>query len=820
MTPTIDQLPDMVKDELDTVQQADKPVEESILTALTREIVDQRADARKARKQSGIEETWLKAEEAYHGIDDANRNEFSRQKWQVPTSSAGPLTRNTPQNGEEVRSTVFIRLTARYVDAGSAKLQEILLPPDEKAFSFDPTPIPDLIEAAKDDTQVTMGGMPLERDATLQEQQQMQGAQGMPLQPQGPGMSPNPVSGTPGPAVPPAQPGQPPLPPGMPLTHKDLAQEAMDQAKDKAKKAEKRIYDWMVEAKYTAHMRRVLFDGARLGVGVLKAPFPCMRKARALSTGPDGKKQLKILMKLAPDAKAISPWNLYPSGSCGENVQNGDYVFELDHISGRQLNDLRDLPDYHAKAIDQVLKEGPAKLNADNPDPSYDHTDERYEVWYYYGLLSADEWDAIQSAGNGYKQPDATEPKSQKPVYAIVTLVNDCIIYACTNPLQSGEFPYHTFSWQHRTGSWAGIGVAEQVSVAQRIVNSATRAMIDNAGKSAGSQLVMDKGAVTPADGRWAITRDKIWLKGPDIDDVRKAFFAFQIPNCTEQMMRIIEYAFKLAEESCNIPLISQGQSGKTTPDTYGAAKLQDNNANQLLRSVGYAVDDSITEPVVNQYYEWLLLDPNVDDDEKGDFQINAHGSASLIERAIQNQTVGSMGELVAKASEVFGVDPKKWYAEYLKSNRLDPRNFQYTEEELAQKAKQPPPMPPQVQAAQIRAQVDLQKAKLDTDRDTVYVQAETQRTQSEHDIRMRELELKLELARFDYMAKHQISMDQLKTELATTGMKLQTQRELSAASIGMTLHKHHSMSEESKQALAAPTEPAGRAPQGEAFQR
>lgn len=812
MTPTIDRLPDShaILDALAPPEsQADQPMDEGVLSALTRELVGQRADARKARRLSGIEEVWLKAEEAYHGIDDANRAEFGRQRWQVPTTSSGPLTRSVPSNGEEVRSTVFVRLTARYVDAGSAKLQEILLPPDEKAFSFDPTPVPDLIEESKDDTQVVMNGVPLERDATPQERQQMQGMQPMPgMEPQAPAQGP------------PAPGGPAPLPPGMPLTHKDLAQEAMDLAKDRAKKAEKRIYDWMVEAKYTAHMRRVLFDGARLGVGVLKGPFPCMRKSMAVVKGEDGKKQLKIQMKLAPDVKAISPWNLYPSGSCGENIKNGDYLFEMDHISGRQLYELSDLPDYHRKAIAQVLKEGPSKLNADNPDPSHDPTDDRYEIWYYYGLLTAEQWDAIQSSGNGYTPPDPSKPTSEKPVYAIVTMVNDCIIYACTNPLQSGEFPYHTFSWQHRTGSWAGIGIGEQVHVAQRIVNAATRAMLDNAGKSAGSQIVLDRSSVTPADARWNITRDKIWFKGPDCDDVRKAFHAFEIPNNTPQMMEIIEYGFKLAEESCNIPLISQGQSGKTTPDTFGAAQLQDNNANQLLRSVGYSVDDDVTEPVVTQHYEWLLLDPHVPDDEKGDFKINAHGSASLIERAIQNQTVGAMGELVASSSEVFGVDPKKWYAEYLKANRLDPRNFQYTDEELEQKAKQPPPMAPQVQAAQIRAQVDMQKAKLDTDRDTVYVQAETDRTRNEHEIRMQELQAKIELARWDYMAKNQINLDQLKAQLAQTGMKLQTQKELSAASLGMDMHKHHSVSEESKQALTPPTEPAGRAPEGQAFQR
>ena len=47
------------------------------------------------------------------------------------------------------------------------------------------------------------------------------------------------------------------------------------------------------------------------------------------------------------------------------------------------------------------------------------------------------------------------------------------------------------------------------------------------------------------------------------------------------------------AEESTSIPLITQGQTGPTTPDTFGAAQLQNNNANQLLRSVGYAVDEN-----------------------------------------------------------------------------------------------------------------------------------------------------------------------------------------------------------------------------------
>ena len=178
--------------------------------------------------------------------------------------------------------------------------------------------------------------------------------------------------------------------------------------------------------------------------------------------------------------------------------------------------------------------------------------------------------------------------------------------------------------------------------------------------------------------------------------------------NKQKEFMGISEYAFKLAEETSSIPLISQGQSGKTTPDTFGAAQLEDNNANQLLRSIGYSFDDHITESVVQQSYEWLLLDPDVPDDEKGDFDINAHGSAAMVEKFIQNQTIINMAAMAA--NPVFGIDPKRYATQYLKSQRLDPRDFKYTDDEQKKLDSQPPPKAPAVEAATIRAQVDLQQ--------------------------------------------------------------------------------------------------------------
>jgi hypothetical protein len=318
----------------------------------------------------------------------------------------------------------------------------------------------------------------------------------------------------------------------------------------------------------------------------------------------------------------------------------------------------------------------------------------------------------------------------------------------------------------------------------------------------------MAQGMVDPAQkDDFEIYGDKLWFLRPDqvIDDVRKVFGVFTIPNVTPQMLTIIMHAYRVAETSCNIPLITEGQSGETTPETLGQTELQNNNANQLLREVAANVDMCITEPNIDDLYEWLLLDTEVSNDKKGDFQIEAQGASSIMERAIQAQFLAQQGAIVVNPA--FGCNPKLWYAEVLKSQHLDPKSIQYTKDEQARMASAPPPKAPVVQAAEIRAQVDLQKSKADTDRDTAYVQAQTEQTHMESQDRREELQLKLQLAQLEYANKRQISLDEVKAELAGTVMKLQTQKELAAH-------------DRAGEALKPPTEPAGRAPSGQSFEK
>lgn len=744
------------------------------LAEIGRVVAGMRKEAVDARKNSGIEQIWLEAEEAYLGIDDENRAEFEGAKWAKPMSMTGGLQRERLANSsDQVRATAFVTMTARYVDAGTAKVCEISLPIDGKAFTLKATPVP---EGATEDT------------TPAQE-----------------------ITGTPMPG-----------PDGQPVTVAQLAENAVKVYEKAAQKAANRIHDWMTESKHPAEMRKVIHDMARLGVGVLKGPFPVERTVKVVRKKrlQDGAiVQLERVSKVAPGEKWIDPWNFYPAPGCGEDIQNGGWCFERDPMVEHELVGLIDLAEtqfYIPEAIRKVIDEGPGKCYAEQTNLSAaERTNKQYELWHFTGSIKREDFESLNPKQAG----EALEDSGDERVFAIVTLVNDTPIRAVLAPIDGEKLPYRTASWRRRIGHWAGRGVAEQIRTPQRIVNAATRAMLNNAGKSSGAQVVMDPKLVVAANSDPRIVGDKLWFikEGESVEDVRKVFAAFNWPNTTPQLMSVIEYAFKLAEENSNIPLVTQGQSGKTTPDTFGGQQLQDNNANQLLRDVGFCLNDQITSPLVDHYYEWLLQDPDVPDDEKGDYQVDTSGALALIEKSLQDQTILQMGAMVLNPA--FGLHPARYAEAWLRSKRLVPSDFQFTDEEKKKMADAPPPEDPAVTAAKIRAeatvaaaqsrdQLTAEKIRVDQDRDTMHLKAQTDRTMAERESNLQELALRRELAMLDYANKNGINLDKVKADLAKTAMELNLQREL-AGKDG-----------KGPQVADPLVEPEGRAPEGEAYQR
>jgi hypothetical protein len=718
-------------------QKIEYEVRMSKLQSLGQTIVSKRDEAIQMRIQSGIEEDWIEDEEFYEGIDDANRDMHRNNN--KPVSSSGGSDK---AQEKQTRSRVFLNITRPYVDAAAAKVADMLLPTDDQNWGMEPTPVPSLVK---------------NKDSAVP----VLNPDGSPMMQIGPE-------------------GQ------KPMTVGEHAKKIMDMAKDACKDAETRIDDWLSESNYNHETRKVIEMCSRLGTGVIKGPYPTARTQTSISKE-GGLTQVVRRMQISPESRSINPWDLFPDPSCGNNIHNGSHIFERDRLTKRQLEELKEDDSYIAEMIEMCLKEGPQKKNiSDRKDDKNNlqlFSDDQYDVWYFTGFISPDD---MEAAG--------CKCQSGSSVPAIVVMINDRVVKAALNPLDSGDFPYDVMTWQERDAYWAGIGVARQIRTPQRILNAGVRNVMDNAGLSSGPQIVMKKNVVEPADGIWQITPRKLWYMLEDASGtVAEAFAAVNIPSMQQELFNIIQFAIKMAEDVTGLPMLIQGQQGKA-PETVGGMQMLNNNASTVMRRIARTYDDKITEPHIRRYYEWLLLDPDVPDSEKGDFNIVARGSSALVERDIQNQTIAQMGAMIANPA--FGIDPKKWFAEFSKSQRLDPRTFQYTEDEerkIAEAAAQNPPQDPRM----VTAQANIEATKIRTDGMVAVSKADIAEKQTQRDIdlqdareerqhRERIAEMAHQTKLMELAEKRNMSINQIKAQLAGTAIVEKNKREMQTQEVAV----------------------------------
>lgn len=618
------------------------------LDAFAQSLTRTRKLAIDARIASGIEAVWAEDEEHYEGVDDLNRG-FERSAWWT----SKPPGQTDPKGNKETRSIVFPNITRPYVDAAAAKIGDTLLPTDDRAWSIQPSPMPELIAKAQGQMPEVVEGM---QEAGVDPQ-----TQGQVLQ-----------------------------------IEAQEAIKALKQAAETAKKAEKQIEDWLVECHFHAEMRRVIDDVCRLGTGILKGPEPTIQRKKAWING-----QIVKGDEVVPGSKRIDPWNFYPASGCGEDIQNGNCTWERDELTKRTLEQLKEEKGYIPEQIDICIKEGPkrASVQRKKTDGRIIDDSELFEVWY--GYVHAEKED-IEAAGCKCEEGDST-------FFVSVTMVNDHVIKVNMVLLQDEGFPYDLLPYQRRVGMPWGSGVARQIRVPQQITTAGVRTMLTNAGRAAGPMVVM-KNNVSPADGSNDITPWKVYYAAEDdsTDDARKLVAMIQFPDLQQSLMAIVQFGMKLAEDVTGLPLLLQGQAG-SAPETLGGQQIVDRNASAVLRRVARTTDDCITEPHIRRYYAWLLL--KGPEDCKGDFVIDARGSTALVDKETYR---GELQQYMqASLNPAFELSPKRIMEEIMRMNRRSPEDFKLSDEEkkaLAEAQQKPQAPDTSVEVEKIKADIAMKE--------------------------------------------------------------------------------------------------------------
>ena len=715
-------------------QRKEREKREEQLQAFGTSMSHQRDEWIRSRYSYGVDKRWLEDEDQYNAKDN-----IAKQASQMMTSveQGYPVT---TQGAKAHRSTVYIGLTRQKTNAAEARLADILLPTDDRNWGIQPTPIPTMMAMGRDER---MAG---DKDT-----------------------------------------GQPMVDPDtmQPLRMKDIARAAMKVARDKAKAMQTEIDDQLIECDFNGEMRKVIHNSARLGTGVIKGPIVTNRTRKAWQPFKDMEgsviHQLEIVQEMSPASFNVDPRNCFPDPGCGDNIHHGKGIYEREQLTVRQVRELAKQPGYMKEQLRKVLEEGPKKSATFQELKDEDQRDvarDVYEKWEYWGEV---DYDDLKSAGLKMD----TEKDELKSISACVVMINNTVVKVYINPLEDGSLPYDFFVWEKVADSVWGYGIPYLMRAQQKVLNAAWRQMMDNAGVSSGPQIIIKAGAIQPADKQWQLSARKIWFATDDVDDVRKAFTAVEFNSYQAELAAIIKMAMELADQETGVPAITQGEKG-AAPDTVGGMQMLMNSANVVLRRLVKQFDDSITRPHIRRYYDFNMM-YNEDEEVKGDFTIDARGSSALLVRDIQNQAFLNL--LAAGANPVYGVylDTQKLFEKALQAQHIDPAEVLKSEDEL-EKLKEAAAQPQQAEqdpalaVAQLRGDIEMQKAQVQNQGDMAELQLRQQIAQQEHDLRMTELAMTREIEMLKMSNQQNISLETIKAKLAETAIKERGKKELYAA--------------------------------------
>jgi len=728
------------------------------IETLSVSLIKKRDAAVTARASCGIEQIWREDELAFEGLDEGSLKtrmiDFATQTAPTRNSLKGPR-----------RSRVVVNIIRPKCETAEGRFSEILLPTDGKNWGLKRTPVPELVKGLKDER-------PAWKNVTTGE----------------------PVAGE----------------DGQPITVSAASVKVIEEADEKMIGMETEMDDLLTECNFNAECRKVIRSAVRLGTGVLKGPVVSkdLKKKWKQVKDADGTtaRVLEMSEGNKPTSRAMDVWDVFPDPECRDDVRKAAYIWDREAILSRELRALIGLPGYLEDQIQAVLLEAPTRVMvAQEKDNQYlvrysrPGVGNSYEKWEYNGELGRDDLEAL----------GVDAPSEAKSFSACVAMVNDRPIKALINPLDTGELPFDFFVWTSRAGVPWGIGVAREMAWQQRIIVAAWRAMMDNSGDSSGAMLGLAKG-VTPADGVWEVTGKKIWLGDSSQSDMRKAFHSFQITNNQKDLQAIIDLALRFIDMETNMPMIFTGEKGEL-PETYGATKILVDSNNVAFRSRVKLWDDSITDPHLTKWYDWLMQ-YGKNEENKGDYNVDARGISMLREKDQQAQDIKELLQIRADPELSDLVNWEKNLKKVLGARNLELNSEEKIAENRKKRAQAPAPADPALEVAKVRAEGEMAKAQMVQASDREELQFRAELAQVEFEQKMQIATIEKEIKMMELSATSGMALDKIKAQLTETAAKLNLQKELAYAA-GKDIKP-------AEQVSTPISEPAGRAPEGQAYQK
>ena len=451
-------------------------------------------------------------------------------------------------------------------------------------------------------------------------------------------------------------------------------------AQKAARRMEKLIHDQIDESKGSSEIRNALLESSLLGTGIVKGPFNFNKKLHKWETGEDGERNYNPLEVRVPRIEFVSCWDFYPDPGA-TSIEECEYVIHRHKLNKSQLRQLRNMPYFDEDAIRNCLQMG-----ANYEEKSFEshlkddaRSDEDYqtnfEVLEYWGIM-----DAEYAREVGIELADDIDDLDEVQVNAWIC--GDSLLRAVVNPFTPYRLPYHAFPYERNPYNFFGIGVAENMDDSQQIMNGHARMAVDNLAMAGSLVFDVDESALVGGQSM-EIYPGKIFRRQAGMPG--QAIHGLKFPNTAPENMMMFDKFRQLADEQTGIPSYSHGQTGVQSMTRTASGMSMLLGASSLnIKTVVKNLDDFLLRPLGEAFFQWNMQFFEGGLDVKGDLEVKATGTNSLMQKEVRSQRLTTFLQTVQNPAVAPFVKISKLISELAYSLDLDPDEVLNDPEEAA----------------------------------------------------------------------------------------------------------------------------------------
>ena len=394
-----------------------------------------------------------------------------------------------------------------------------------------------------------------------------------------------------------------------------------------AKAMEKQIIDQLQESNANKHLRSTAFEMALFGTGVMKGPFAIDKEYP--NWGDDG--EYSPIFKTIPQVNHVSVWNFFPDPD-STNIDQAQYVIERHKMSRTELRALKRRPYFRQSVIEEAIADGENYIKKYWEDDLTDYNQEnyidRFEVLEYWGMIDV-EMLLEQNVDIPKELQDFEE------LQANIWVCNGKLLRAVLNPFKPAKIPYHAAPYELNPYSFFGIGIAENMDDTQTLMNGFMRMAVDNAVLSGNLLIEVDETNLVPGQDL-SVYPGKIFRRQGGAPG--QAIFGTKFPNVSNENLQLFDKARQLADESTGLPSFAHGQTGVSgVGRTAAGISMLMGAASGSIKTVIKNVDDYLLKPLGEGLFRFNMQF-NFDPDIKGDLEVVARGTESLMANEVRSQ--------------------------------------------------------------------------------------------------------------------------------------------------------------------------------------